>query len=87
MKKWYKLILGVVVALMASCTTVEDNPSPGEEQRVITNEQLADLGCFTDLHLHLDGSLSIAAVRQLADIQGIALDMTDDELREKLQVE
>lgn len=87
MKKWYKLILGVVVALMASCTTVEDNPSPGEEQRVITNEQLADLGCFTDLHLHLDGSLSIAAVRQLADIQGIALDMTEDELREKLQVE
>ena len=39
-----------------------------------------------DLHLHFDGSLSIKNVRELAMIEGIALDINDDELRERLTV-
>lgn len=35
----------------------------------------------TELHCHLDGSLSLAAIRQLADLAGIALPDTDEELK------
>lgn len=41
---------------------------------------------MVDLHVHLDGSLSVNIIRALADIQGIELIETDEELREKLQV-
>lgn len=34
----------------------------------------------TELHCHLDGSLSLAAIRQLADLAGQALPETDEEL-------
>lgn len=39
-----------------------------------------------DLHLHLDGSLSIGSVRELAAMQGITLLESDGELKQKLQV-
>lgn len=40
-----------------------------------------------DLHLHLDGSLSPDAVKRLAKMQNIPLDMTDKELIKKLTVD
>lgn len=40
-----------------------------------------------DLHLHLDGSLSVDIIQKLADLQNIILEETEEELREKLQVE
>ncbi len=42
---------------------------------------------FLDLHLHLDGSLSIANVRALAAMQNIAVDETDAALSARLGVE
>ena len=39
-----------------------------------------------DLHLHLDGSLSIASVRELAALQDISIDKSDEELLPLLQV-
>ena len=39
-----------------------------------------------DLHLHLDGSLSLGSVRELAKMQGIELPESDEELLAKLQV-
>lgn len=39
-----------------------------------------------DLHLHLDGSLSVATVRELAQMQGIEVSQDDNELRKRLQV-
>lgn len=39
-----------------------------------------------DLHLHLDGSLSLASVRQLAALQNIPLPETDAEILQLLQV-
>ena len=39
-----------------------------------------------DLHLHLDGSLSVASVRELAAMQDISVPADDRELLEKLQV-
>ena len=39
-----------------------------------------------DLHLHLDGSLSLASVRDLARMQNIALEQDDEKLLKLLQV-
>lgn len=39
-----------------------------------------------DLHLHLDGSLSLASVKELAALQGMEIPNSDVELLEKLQV-
>ena len=39
-----------------------------------------------DLHLHLDGSLSVASVRELAALQGISIDKSAEELLPVLQV-
>ena len=41
---------------------------------------------LTDLHLHLDGSLSLASVKELAALQNIEIPNNDEELLEKLQV-
>lgn len=40
-----------------------------------------------DLHLHLDGSLSVASVRKLAAMQRIELPKDDDEILKQLQVD
>ena len=39
-----------------------------------------------DLHLHLDGSLSLQTVRELAHMQGIEIAREDEELKAQLQV-
>lgn len=91
MRRFYSMFFAAMAAVMmgfvmTSCSD-DDNPSTGEDQQYITNEQLAKLGCYTDLHLHLDGSLSIKAARKLAHLQDITLDMSDEELRKQLQVD
>lgn len=47
---------------------------------------IKDLNCFVDLHLHLDGSLSLSTAKMLARQQGIPLDMTDVQLKQMLTV-
>lgn len=47
---------------------------------------IKNLNCFVDLHLHLDGSLSLSTVKMLAKQQGIPLDMTDTQLKQLLTV-
>lgn len=47
---------------------------------------LNKLNCFADLHLHLDGAISVRSARMLAQRQGIALPETDAELTEMLRV-
>ena len=36
--------------------------------------------CAVDLHLHLDGSVSVQSARELAEIEGISLPKSDEEL-------
>ena len=45
-----------------------------------------DLRCLIDIHLHLDGSLSVPIVRRLAKMQGIALPASEEELLSLLSV-
>lgn len=42
--------------------------------------------CLIDLHLHLDGSVSVSSARELAEIENIELPKSDDELKKQLMV-
>ena len=48
-------------------------------------EWIEKLDCLTDLHVHLDGSLSLESVGQLCDMQNIETGYEID-LSEKLRV-
>lgn len=56
------------------------------ESRVVSNAELEQLDCYVDLHLHLDGSLSVNMVKQLATEQGIDLPYSDAQIAGMLQV-
>ena len=49
------------------------------------NERTQNYGLI-DLHLHLDGSLSVATVRELARMQGLEIPQEDCDLLKRLQV-
>ena len=57
-----------------------------QSSEYITNRELESLHCYTDLHLHLDGSITVEILRKLAAAQDIELAQTDEELRALLQV-
>lgn len=42
--------------------------------------------CLIDLHLHLDGSLSVKSVKQLAAMQGIEIPASDEEIKNRLSL-
>lgn len=44
------------------------------------------LNCLVELHLHLDGAISISSARKLAKLQGISLPESDEELWNMLSV-
>ena len=46
----------------------------------------ASYPAWIDLHLHLDGSISIKTARKLAEIQGIVLPEDDEELRQRMSI-
>ena len=52
----------------------------------MTPAELDALRCYIDLHLHLDGSLSLASVRRLAEMQGITIPASDEEVKKLLSV-
>lgn len=78
------LSLALLVSCATACTNTSRDASPDEE--LISDAQLQELDCYTDLHLHLDGFLSFNTVKTLAKLQGILIDMTDQELSDTLQV-
>ncbi len=44
------------------------------------------LTCLTDLHLHLDGAISIESAKELARLQGIEIPMADEEIEKLMRV-
>lgn len=89
MKKFMKWVLVLVVTLsvgfLTGCDDDENGPDAPKAQ-LITDAELADLGCYMDLHLHLDGSISVANYKKLAAISGIEVTQSDAELQNALQV-
>lgn len=43
-----------------------------------------DTPCLIDLHLHLDGSISVSTARRIAEMQGINVPADDEELRQTM---
>ena len=50
------------------------------------NELVKNLNCMIDLHLHLDGAISIDSAKKLADLQNIDIPNDDKELANLIQV-
>ncbi|MBQ7802117.1 MAG: adenosine deaminase [Oscillospiraceae bacterium] len=55
-------------------------------ERAVSDRELAGRFALIDLHLHLDGSLSLRTVRELASMQCISVPESDHELLGMLQV-
>ncbi|WP_405726951.1 adenosine deaminase [Anaerotignum sp.] len=72
-----QMLSGLLVA--GSCFT----SGCGGTKEVVKAEDYAVM----DLHLHLDGSLSVASVRELAEMQGISVPERDEELLPLLRVD
>ncbi len=49
-------------------------------------EKINNLKCFTDLHIHIDGSVSVKSARELAVIENITLPEEDEQLKNMLMV-
>lgn len=64
---------------LSACSSDDDMNLPEED-----SEALAERYALVDLHLHLDGSLSIEDVRYMARIDGVNLPEDDAELEKKL---
>lgn len=66
--------------LMLTACSSEENPIPFQ----MDSETLAKRYALVDLHLHLDGSLSMEDVRYMASIENVDLPANDAELEKKL---
>ena len=51
------------------------------------NNFIDSMNCFSDLHCHLDGAISVENAKDLAKLQNIELNMTDEEIGSKLHVD
>lgn len=78
-KIWYVIWLPVWVLLLTACSN-DDNPTLPLED----TGELAKRYALVDLHLHLDGSLSMEDVRYMAHIEDVDLPEQDAELEKKL---
>ncbi len=70
------LLLGILLLGITNCS---DHDTPPEEAPVTVTKTI-------DLHLHLDGAISLTSARQLAQMQGITIPDTDEELKTLMQV-
>ncbi|MBE6852700.1 MAG: adenosine deaminase [Ruminococcus sp.] len=50
------------------------------------SEKINSLSCCVDLHLHLDGSVSVKSARELSELENISLPEDDESLRQLLMV-
>lgn len=85
--KIYALALAAVMMMFTACNGDDYNSdNKNELSEYVSNQELESLDCYTDIHLHLDGSITIDILKELARIQEMPLPYTDDELLDLLQV-
>lgn len=80
-KKLSALALGA--AMLVTAFMPLQPVEAAKAQPPVKAEQLTNL---IDLHLHLDGSISLKSAKELAKLQNIPLNYTDAELKQKLSV-
>lgn len=82
MKRLRMIAMALVAMVLAfgmnSCE--KDGDITKELSEYVSNQELESLDCYTDIHLHLDGSMSVEMIRELARIQNMPLSYTDEEL-------
>lgn len=73
---------------MIAITSCNKNDSDNGKQLsdYVSNQELEALKCYTDIHLHLDGSMTVDMIKELAKEQEMELPYSDEELRKMLQV-
>lgn len=83
-----KILSFILLSATLLFTACEDdmNNNQFKLEDPITNIELEELDCLIDIHLHLDGSMTVDMIKELADVQNIELTYTDDELLDILQV-
>lgn len=79
------LALTAALMLFTACNGDEFSDDKNLSEYV-SNQELESLDCYTDIHLHLDGSMSVEMIKELARTQDMPLPYTDDELKSLLQV-
>lgn len=87
MKRLRLLTLSIVaVSMLFTACNKEKIDDSKELSEYISNEELESLNCFTEIHLHLDGCMTVDLIKELARVQNMPLDYTDAELKDMLQV-
>lgn len=79
------LALAAALMLFTACNG-DDFSDDKNLSEYVSNQELESLDCYTDIHLHLDGSMSVEMIKELARTQDMPLPYTDDELKNLLQV-
>ena len=77
-------ILALGLSIMSGCGSTDTEKK--EEAVQADNAVNAENYSITDLHLHLDGSISIESARELAKMQEITVPESDEELQSQLHV-
>lgn len=87
MKPIRSLLLILFSAILAFTSCNKDGSNGGKKlSDYVSNQELEALECYTDIHLHLDGSMTVDMIKELAKEQDMELSYTDEELKNMLQV-
>lgn len=89
MKAFWTFVLTVLMSCLSFTACSEYGQSSDgdiDASEYVSNQELESLRCYTDLHLHLDGSMTVEMIRELARVQNLELSYSDEELKDMLQV-
>ena len=73
----YYILAAIVLAVSLTGCNININIVPKDKQIEYADK-------YIDLHLHLDGAVTVDIARKLADLQGISLPESDEELKKML---
>ncbi len=85
---YMKRIIATIMCLVLAVGTLTMLVGCENEEQAKTTEKynVNDLNCMVDLHLHLDGAISLNSAKILAKEQGIEIPENDAEILELLQI-
>lgn len=89
MKAFWTFVLTVLMSCLSftACSEYgQSSDGDNDASEYVSNHELESLRCYTDLHLHLDGSMTVEMIRELARVQNLELSYSDEELKDMLQV-
>ncbi|MCF0142347.1 MAG: adenosine deaminase [Parasporobacterium sp.] len=82
----FRITRGKMWDFLSDLYSIKTEPTEGADAAGGAEAYEVPASCLMDLHLHLDGSISIASARELAQIEGVELPKSDEELKTMLSV-